>query len=231
MGRELGRHGATLAVFGGLGCAATPVGIPACGYPRTLPHTVPLTPFSLTRNRNRKGLDYVVAHLIKCLGTDAHVGFGSDPERVFKVILGLFRDYGLEHIYSENLEVHTALRFLEVGSSRRGCRRHACMTDEAFEACRVGSSGFFGGVEKKTSGDKAPRLCEAAAGSLLRLGSFCVLFRGHLQLIAPARSRLWEGRCGSDCVRKSRPRTHGRGCSVANPTVPPPQIAPSRPDS
>eukprot|EP00903_Cladosiphon_okamuranus_P009068 g8669.t1 len=51
-----------------------------------------------------QGLDYVVAHLIKCLGTDAHVGFGSDPERVFKVILGLFRDYGLEHIYSENLE-------------------------------------------------------------------------------------------------------------------------------
>ena len=47
----------------------------------------------------------MVAHLIKCLGTDAHVGFGSDPERVFKVILGLFRDYGLEHIYSENLEV------------------------------------------------------------------------------------------------------------------------------
>eukprot|EP00752_Nemacystus_decipiens_P011458 g10175.t1 len=51
-----------------------------------------------------QGLDYVVAHLIKCLGTDAHVGFGSDPERVFKVILGLFRDYGLEHIYSVNLE-------------------------------------------------------------------------------------------------------------------------------
>ncbi|CAN0208297.1 unnamed protein product, partial [Ectocarpus sp. 12 AP-2014] len=51
-----------------------------------------------------QGLDYVVAHLIKCLGTDCHRGFASDPERVFRVILGLFRDYGLEHIYSEDLE-------------------------------------------------------------------------------------------------------------------------------
>ncbi|CAM9570365.1 unnamed protein product, partial [Ectocarpus sp. 13 AM-2016] len=51
-----------------------------------------------------QGLDYVVAHLIKCLGTDCHRGFALDPERVFRVILGLFRDYGLEHIYSEDLE-------------------------------------------------------------------------------------------------------------------------------
>ncbi|CAM9921078.1 unnamed protein product, partial [Scytosiphon promiscuus] len=51
-----------------------------------------------------QGLDYVVAYLIKCLGTDCHRGFESDPERVFEVIVGLFRDYGLEHIYSENLE-------------------------------------------------------------------------------------------------------------------------------
>lgn len=46
-----------------------------------------------------------MAHLIKCLGTDAHRGFSSDPERVFAVLNGLFRDYGLQHIYSENLEV------------------------------------------------------------------------------------------------------------------------------
>lgn len=56
-------------------------------------------------NIHEQGLDCVVAHLIKCLDTDAHRGFQSNPERVFKVILGLFRNYGLEHIYSENLEV------------------------------------------------------------------------------------------------------------------------------
>lgn len=51
------------------------------------------------------GLDYVVAHLIKCLGTDAHRGFASDPERVFAVLIGLFQNYSLQHIYSEDLEV------------------------------------------------------------------------------------------------------------------------------
>ncbi|CAN0376878.1 unnamed protein product, partial [Hapterophycus canaliculatus] len=51
-----------------------------------------------------QGLDFVVAYLIKCLGTDCHRGFESDPERVFNVIVGLFRDYSLEHNYGMNLE-------------------------------------------------------------------------------------------------------------------------------
>ncbi|CAN0395630.1 unnamed protein product, partial [Laminaria digitata] len=51
-----------------------------------------------------QGLDYVVAHLIKCLGTDCHRGFASDPERVFEILVALFEGYGLQHLYSEDLE-------------------------------------------------------------------------------------------------------------------------------
>lgn len=47
----------------------------------------------------------MAAHLIKCLGTDSDRGFASDPERVFSVLIGLFRGYGLQHLYSEDLEV------------------------------------------------------------------------------------------------------------------------------
>ncbi|CAM9619814.1 unnamed protein product, partial [Sphacelaria rigidula] len=50
-----------------------------------------------------QGLDYVAAHLIKCLGTDSDRSFASDPERVFTVLLGLFRGYGLQYLYSEDL--------------------------------------------------------------------------------------------------------------------------------
>lgn len=42
---------------------------------------------------------------MKCLGTDGAEGFQSDPERVFVVVKELFNKYGLQHVYSENLEV------------------------------------------------------------------------------------------------------------------------------
>lgn len=61
------------------------------------------TPRMFCFSLRHKGLDYVAAHLIKCLGTDSDRSFASDPERVFTVLLGLFRGYGLQYLYSEDL--------------------------------------------------------------------------------------------------------------------------------
>ncbi|CAM9214147.1 unnamed protein product, partial [Ascophyllum nodosum] len=62
-----------------------------------------------------QGLDYVVAHIIKCLGTDANRAYSSDPDRVFTVLIGLFEGYGLQHIYSEELEtLQTMLGVLDL---------------------------------------------------------------------------------------------------------------------
>ncbi|CAM9402580.1 unnamed protein product [Choristocarpus tenellus] len=51
-----------------------------------------------------QGLDYVAAHLMKCLGVDGRGGFASDPDRLFAVLAGMFEGYALEHLYSEDLE-------------------------------------------------------------------------------------------------------------------------------
>lgn len=75
----------------------------------------------------------MAAHLIKCLGTDSDRSFASDPERVFNVLVGLFRGYGLQHLYSEDLEaLQLMLRVLDLLIETHLPRLHKHFQEQVF---------------------------------------------------------------------------------------------------